>query len=261
MPEIERLCGELTGDHRFLFDATPNSAMTFGVSNLHGYDLPLGRYAEFISFTQGEDPDEADQYLTFSPAFTPRLYEMLRCRYHFVIMGDHIYVLKTPNVMDRLHLIGDWRVLAERDQIFAAMGDPSFDPRKTVILETEPEPRPAKSNPEGEAKVVDSSTDHLTIEASLRDPAILLITDPYSKGWRARALPDSEQTEYKVMPANYVLRAIPLAAGHHHFRVEYIPPGFRPGLWISAASLALYAVILVWLWQRRRRARNAPPEL
>ena len=261
VPEIERLCGELTGDHRFLFDATPNSAMTFGVSNLQAYDVPFGRYAEFISFTQGENPDEADQYLTFSPAFTPRLYEMLRCRYHFVVMEDRMYVLEAPDAMDRLHLIGDWRVLAERDQIFAAMRDPFFDPRRTVILETEPKPRPLKTKPEGEARVVDSSTDHLTIEANLRDPAILLITDPYSKGWRARALPDSEQTEYEVMPANYILRAIPLAAGRHHFRVEYVPPGFGPGLWISATSLVLYAVILTWYWQRRHHARNAPPEL
>ena len=42
--------------------------------------------------------------------------------------------------------------------------------------------------------------------------AVLLVTDAYAKGWRARALPGSAQATYDVLPADYTLRGIPLAA-------------------------------------------------
>jgi hypothetical protein len=47
------------------------------------------------------------------------------------------------------------------------------------MLETTPDPAPAPTIEPGTVKLVNSSTDHLTIEADLPAPAILLITDPY----------------------------------------------------------------------------------
>lgn len=45
------------------------------------------------------------------------------------------------------------------------------------------------------------------------------------------------------MPANYVLRAIPLAAGEHRLRLIYEPLYFHLGLWVSAlSSCALLAI-------------------
>ena len=259
-PGLESVCRRLAGDHRFLCDFMPNTAMTFGVSNLAGYDMPLGRYAEFISFAEGKNPDRADEYLEFNPRFTSPLYGMLRCRYRFLPGEDRPYILENSNAMDRLHLVGQWRVLPDRDRIFAAMRDPSFDPRRIVILETAPDPEPVGPAPQGEVRLVDSSTDHLTIEADLRQPAILLITDLYAKGWQARALAGSSQKEYDVMPADYILRAIPLEAGHHHFRVEYDPPGFKPGMGISIATLALFGLALLWRAQRKPSRRVTSPK-
>jgi uncharacterized membrane protein YfhO len=77
----------------------------------------------------------------------------------------------------------------------------------------------------------------------------LLITDSYSRGWRALALPGSTQARYEVMPANYCLRAIPLAAGHHLLRLEYSPLGFRVGKVISIAALAVFIVLTAWRWK------------
>ena len=71
-------------------------------------------------------------------------------------------------------------------------------------------------------------------------PAILLITDPYSRDWRAVPLAGSSQQSYEILPADYILRAIPLAAGHHHLLVEYAPPSFRTGRAISLAAFVLW---------------------
>ena len=95
-------------------------------------------------------------------------------------------------------------------------------------------PQPAREK--GTVKLLESSTDCLNIEADTGAPALLLITDAYSRGWRALALPGSAQARYEVMPANYCLRVIPLAAGHHLLRVEYSPLGFRIGKVVSIAA-------------------------
>lgn len=67
---------------------------------------------------------------------------------------------------------------------------------------------------------------------------------------------DSPQTAYDLVPANYVLRAVPLAAGHHRIVMEYAPPGYVYGRWISlAACVSFVAACGVWFV----RARTAKP--
>src|SRR5262249_18275382 len=88
-------------------------------------------------------------------------------------------------------------------------------------------------------RLLEASTDRLRIEADVARPAILVVTDSYSAYWRARPLEGSVQAAYDVVPANYVLRAVPLAAGHHRLELEYVPPYYRVGFAISLGALAL----------------------
>jgi hypothetical protein len=146
--------------------------------------------------------------------------------------------------MPRLQLIGEYRVIKDRDEILQTMASPSFDPRQQVILETHPDPAPALSAKEGTVELIDSSANQMTIAADLPQPGILLITDAYSKGWRAQALKGSVQRAYRVLPANYVLRAIPLSQGHHHIRLEYLPLAFQVGAWISVVSVIGFILVV-----------------
>jgi uncharacterized membrane protein YfhO len=84
-----------------------------------------------------------------------------------------------------------------------------------------------------------------------------LITDAYSNGWRARPLEGSAQRAYDVLPANYVLRAIPLSQGHHHILVEYAPIGFRVGRWITAVSLSGFVIAIVFHARRKQLQRRS----
>ena len=92
--------------------------------------------------------------------------------------------------------------------------------------------------------------DHLTIEAVLPEPSILLITDVYSHGWHASPLPGSSQKEYQIMPANYILRAIPLQKGQHRIHVEYAPHSFKIGKWITVTAALVFLVFMVWHLRR-----------
>jgi uncharacterized membrane protein YfhO len=110
----------------------------------------------------------------------------------------------------------------------------------------------------GTARVVEESSDSLTIEADAKTPSLLLVTDLYSRDWRAVALAGSSQASYRIMPANYVLRAVPLAAGRHRLRMEYVPHSLRLGLFVSlAAWLAWWAGAAGILSRRRRLQGNA----
>ncbi len=244
LPGLKSFIAKHPGDYRVLLHNS-NSAMSMGAYDIWGYDpCRLGRYAQFITFTQRRE---------FELSRYHRLYAMLRCRYVFVPVGNKIRVREFKNIMPRLQLIQDYALIPNRNQIFRTMEDTAFDPRQKVILETPPNPKPVKSEQKGTVKILDSSTDHLTIEAHLPNPAILLITDAYSKGWRARALPGSTQKQYDVMPANYILRAIPLSKGYHRIRVEYLPLAFQVGKWISIVSVIIYVGSLGWYWKTAKR--------
>ena len=250
IPQVKNFLDQHPGDYRIANLFNPNSALAMNAQDMSGNDPSLvRRYAEFMAFTQGLDPDKATQYVNF--AQLDALYSMLRLRYAFVPQNGQLGIAESPNPLPHVSLVGRHRVIGKRDAIFAAMRAQKFDPLGEVILEREPDPMPAQADAKGTARVVASSTDWLEIEADTLQPAILLITDIYTPAWHATSLSDSAQTRYDLIPAHYILRAVPLAAGHHHLRVEYKPRAFTIGVWISILSLVGYIAVCGW-WLRKR---------
>jgi hypothetical protein len=241
-PEEKSILDEHPGDYRIINVSNPNSAMSLGAFDIWGYDPDVvRRYAQFITWTQGGDPNEATLYVKFTK-YDP-LYTMLRLRYVFAWEAGKLEMAEAPiSPMPHLQLVSNYRVLRDRDAIFNALRAQTFDPAREVILEQEPVPKPSPGGSTGTARIVKSSTDALTVEADVNQAAILLITDVYTPNWRAVSLPGSTQSKYELLPANYILRAVPLAAGHHRLLVEYAPPGFTVGKWISVAVAILFVV-------------------
>jgi hypothetical protein len=264
-PEIKEFLAAHPGDYRVLNLASLNSGMSLGAKDIWGYDpILLARYAQFMAWTQGEDPDQALGFVNLQR--DNPLYRMLRDRYVFIADRQNpgqTRIADAGRTLPHLLLLHEYSVLPGRDAIFAAMAAPGFDARHRVLLETEPTPKPlprstrASTSTPDRVKVVELGTDFLVIEAHTAQPAILLVTDSYSRYWRAYPVSDAGgQREYSVLPANYVLRAIPLQAGDHRLVMEYAPPGFLRGRWISLLACALYLGALVWWWRSRRFANG-----
>jgi hypothetical protein len=236
------------GDYRVLDLPAITNGYLLGAGDIWGNDPGvLLRYTQYMTFTQGGNPDRATQFVFFHNP--PRQYDMLRLRYAFMPAGEKYALLENPSPMPHALLLTDYRVLPSFAAMFKTLGDPAFDPWHTVLLESPPDPQPVPADHPGRVRVVGETSDTLDLEADLASPALLLVTDLYSRDWIARALPGSVQQQYQVLPANYILRAVPLSAGHHELRMEYDPPSFRHGLAISAVAW------LVWvgLWLRTRR--------
>ncbi len=250
--QIKQFVAAHPGDYRVLNLIGPNNGFLTGVGDVWGNNpTVLRRYAEFMTYSQGGDPDHATQYVPFAK-LSP-LYALVRLRYAFVSAADGFHVAESGTApLPRALLIADGKEPGGRDAIFAALSDPAFDPRRTVLLESAPSPAP-EPGATGTATVVSSQPDELTIEADTDKPAVLLVTDLYTRDWRVEALPGSAQQSYQLMPADYILRAVPLQAGHHRLRMFYAPGAFREGVAISALAWTVWAGFLVWRRKQERR--------
>jgi len=170
-------------------------------------------------------------------------------------------VVQLSDPMHVAALISNYSLATGRDKVLSELTSPGFIPTLRVILESEPAIRPAGSIDPGTVSVSNVTADSLEVTADVKSPAILLITNNFSKGWRVMPLETSGQREYQIMPGNWTLQAIPLAAGKHHLRIEYAPAAFRIGAWISGISLLFYlAAIALQIRSSRRSttARNVP---
>jgi len=250
---FKRFYREHPGDYRVLSQFIPNMAVATGGRDIWGYGPAVPkRYAELIAFTQGADPDKDLQAIRLK--YYHPLFKMLRCRYVITQRAKDILIQDVaPQILPRLLLVQDWKMLKRRDDIFQEMTKTTFDARRTVILESQPLPPPVRGKKAGILSIEAASTDFLRLRGKLEQAAILLITDSYSSGWRARALPGSGQTVYNVMPANYALMAVPLAAGEQRLVLEYRPRSYQIGKGVSLISLGICLLAMLWYLGKRRR--------
>jgi hypothetical protein len=256
-PGVKKLLAESPGDYRILnLVNNSNSAMRLGAYDLWGYEpAVLGRYAEFLKKSNGGNPDDGDVNVVFHDLEPDILMALLRVRFLLAFQGGQAQIGEVKKTFPHVFLVHEAQILRGRDTIYNALHTPEFDPAKTVILETNPTPAPRPGTQKGAARVTAQTTDTLTIEAETPTPAILVVTDAYSQGWKAVALPGSSQNAYTVQPADYILRGIPLQAGKHRLRLEYAPVEYRIGLGISVASSLIFLALLAQHGVRRKRRR------
>lgn len=273
-PDIVAFLASRPGDYRVLNTVNHNLALSTGGYDLWGYDPGvLRRYAELIYYTQGRNPDDASQGMHFR--VTHPWFAMLRTRFIVAREAERIAVMELPDPLPRIQLVRQVLVRPTRNEAFAAMSEPDFDPRKMVVLESAPSEISGLiavsgdmgvSGPATEPdsiRLVNESTDHLTIEANLSAPAVLLITDAYSQGWRARSLTVPASQQYQLVPGNHALQAVPLTAGRHRLVIEYRPQAFVLGLWISPAAVAIHLAVVGWMMAKtsaiaRKETRQSP---
>lgn len=80
-------------------------------------------------------------------------------------------------------------------------------------------------------------TDFMEIEAETAEPALLVVSESWSSGWKAEG--------YEVRPARHALIGVALPAGKHAFRLEYAPRSWPAARWASSAGwlLLLFALL------------------
>ena len=244
-PELLAALQPIQKDARIFDMAMSNYPLLTGLNDMWGYDsTALLRYAQLIAYTQDTRVEYTMTEFAFQ-WFHPG-YAMLRCEYIVDSRGAGAIVHRFSNPAPRAMLIDNYAVITDQEARYRLLADPAFNPRERVLLESEPLPKPARGGASGTVSIEDETTDAFVIDVETPDSAILLLTDSYAADWRVSPIAPGQQSVYTILPANHCLRAIPLAAGKHQFRIEYVPPastwGIRAGL-VTALMFLISGVV------------------
>lgn len=164
------------------------------------------------------------------------------------LFEEPIRVFRVPDPFPRAYVVGQ-ALLADGDEaLAAALSDPAFDPRRSVLLATGHALTPVAPFA-GSAHILERRADRVVVDAELSGPGYLVLVDAYDPGWRARV----DGREVPLLRANLAFRAAQVPEGRH--RVEFL---FRPrsvvfGLAVSAAGIAAALGLAV-----RQRADASP---
>lgn len=236
---------------------TSSDSLVAGGRDIWEYEpLVLRRYGQFVASSQGLEDNRLYSVMPVFSRLTP-IFGLVRLRYILEEnpKGLQFQELPFPR-LPRFKLFSQWRVLPDPETARRALFAPRFDFFRKLILEKAPPFSPAPSEKSGELAWNEIDSEHIEIKAEISNPCVLLATDNFSEGWRARALGDSAQKSYEVLPGDYFLQAIPLAAGKHHILLEYVPASFSLGLRVTLLSIFLYLVLTGWAWRRHLISRT-----
>lgn len=229
-----------------------------------GYDPGvLERYAALMSVGQGLAVDAARWGLYFSrPA--PSIFRLARVTLVLSSRPLGAFLIDAP-ALPPACLVPNVIVLpasaddpvGNRDAILAALSGGRFDPSNTILLERDPGISIA-GGARGAVTIEAIDTDTRVIRFEASAPAVLLVTEAYSRHWVVRALvppPEGQpRGRYAVMPGNWAFIAIPVSAGRHELELSFEPRGWMIGRWVSLTAVIVFtaAAVGVW-WQDRRR--------
>ncbi len=181
---------------------------------------------------------------------------------HFSLLknaqGVRLYL--NDRCLPRMQFFPVWKVVPDRKQILAAMSAPTFEPRRTVFIETEP-PELFRSqlsssamsqDAAGKVEVEEYTPRRVRGRVHCSVPGVVLLADTFYPGWYATV--DGAPTP--IYRADYVMRAVFVTAGDHEIEFRYVPLSFRLGATISCITLAGVALMGLWLGMRRRIVRG-----
>ncbi len=166
-------------------------------------------------------------------------------------------VLTVDDPVPRAGVVADAQVVGGADEALAALLEPGFDPRRTVILEAPPG-KPDTRQPVRRAAApgvvwLHQGPNSSRLSVTSAAPGWLVVLESWDPGWRATV----NGRAVSVDPANFAFQAIRIPAGTSTVKLDYRPPQV---LWGAAASGTTTAAILVTVGiDTRRRRRRASP--
>ena len=102
----------------------------------------------------------------------------------------------------------------------------------------------------GKCALESYGNNRLVALCTAHEPGLAVFVEQYDRGWQATV--DGQPA--RLLRANLIMRALPIAAGTHRIVLEFRTPGFRAGGALSVASL----LVLGLLWLAGRRKARAP---
>lgn len=263
--------------------ANANMPMLFDIQDARGYDSIIPKqYADYMAMI--EEQSEL-QYNRIAPLFdnVPEaldspLLDMLNVKYvltakertianrgYTLVYDGEIRIYRNDDVLPRGFLVEAARCVpdpGERSRLLR-----SFDPRREVVLEKQPENALAGGSPPRTLRNVEQVVylpNQVTISVDTPGSALLVLGDSYAPGWKAYVSgpdarnPEHAEQEVRILRANGNFRAVEVPAGRWVVRFRYSPDSIKFGLYGTFMSVVA-AVLLAaaWIWLRVRSGSTA----
>jgi hypothetical protein len=162
---------------------------------------------------------------------------------------DTTYLHRLDEYWPRAYVVHQVEVIENDDKVLERLREPEFDPRWVAILPHKPDlALPSQVEGESSVAIVERQPERMVLEVDMAANGLLVLSEVYYPGWRAYA--DGE--EVPIYRADYVLRAVPLRAGHHRVEMVFDPLWPKVGLAVSTTTLLL-AVGLIGVTIARRK--------
>ena len=243
---------------------TPDSGMLLGLQDIRGYDTVIPKqYVEFWRLLEEPSglPYSQINLLTQESSLDSPILDLMNVKYILTadelsrpnyqkVYDGEIKVYRNMDAMERAFVVFDAKLAGSPEEALGMLSAPGFDVRRQVVLEGNNVYQPPAGDKTSLSKVHVSQyrNTSVSVEVSIPEDGLLVLTDAYFPGWRA-SLEDG--TELRLLRADRVFRAVRVPSGEHTVTFSYAPLSFRAGAFIS--FMAVVAVLLggaSWLWRR-----------
>jgi hypothetical protein len=163
-------------------------------------------------------------------------------------------VLENRNVLPKAWLVPSVLTVAQPQQALNVMQNPQFDPRQFAVVESQPTLPMAPigttaATAAGEVKITRYEGEKIDLSVNTTANTLLVLGEKYYKGWKANV----DGAPIDIQRVNYILRGVYLTPGNHKVEFRFDPLPFKIGKYLTLASFALFAGMLMREWLIRRR--------
>ena len=169
---------------------------------------------------------------------------------------EYAAVYERAGARPRAFFVARGRQVESPEAALAAISEPDFGEHAVVVIEPEGQPVPDGVSSAGRlipASIRVDEPERVVVEVDAPSKGFLVLSDSYANGWEASVA----GARLPIYRANYLFRAVPVAAGRSTVRFDYHSPSLRMGLAVSIT--AALAVVALGGWVLVRGGRETTP--
>ena len=165
-------------------------------------------------------------------------------------------LIEFTGALPRASLFANWQVVTNGEKALALLADASFDPHRTVLVDTNLSLVPAANatnQSSGTVEYVGKYTPaHFVLKTAAQTPTVLLVNDRYDPMWKVTV--DGQPAP--LLRCNFLMRGVALAPGTHTVEFHFQAP--NGSLYVTLAGFGLGVVLLGLLVVTRPKGPDVP---
>jgi uncharacterized membrane protein YfhO len=238
----------------------PNLSLLFGLDTIDEYaEMLVTRY--YALFQPVKEFYRPEKVVIAPPHFSRQMLNVLNVKYLIssyrlddesfkTVQGGPVKIYENTEVLPRAFFVSSASVYTDDNDVLAAMQDPGFDPKRSVLLtrteyhkigEGAAGEKPSQGARGAEVKILKYSPNEVEIETIGNEKGFLVLADNYYPGWKVRV----NGEEKNILRAYYNLRAVYLPPGNSNVTFTFDPLSFKIGAVVSCCTfLGMVAFML-----------------